>query len=320
MIIISRLLFICRCDDFELSLVYNTHQFCKSMKIAIIGAGVVGKATGFGFTALHINTTFFDTKYSVINNLNTQGFVAHHVSEIIHFKDTYDLIFISVPTPTNRVGINLRYIFSAAKYIAEYIKRSEKYCCIIIRSTIIPGSTREKIIPFIQNISGKQAGIDFGICMNPEYLRANTANSDFINPKAIVFGSYDRKSEACLEKIYKKIKCPIYKITLEEAEFQKYVHNIYNASKISFFNEMRYIGDSLSINTEKIFAITTVTSEASWNKDYGIRNLGPFQGNCLPKDIKAFYTWAKSRLLTTYIMKAIIQSNNKFIRLKLPSL
>ena len=99
-------------------------------------------------------------------------------------------------------------------------------------------------------------------------------------------------------------------MSIKEAEMMKYVHNIYNASKISFFNEMRQVGESSGVDSDKIFRVVMNSAEASWNKEYGIRNFGPFDGSCLPKDTLAFMSWANDNAKKKMpLLHAIIKVN-----------
>ena len=145
--------------------------------------------------------------------------------------------------------------------------------------------------------------------MNQEYLSEKTAYDDALNPWVILIGEYDKKSGDMLEGVYKKFKSPIYRSSLEEAEFQKYVHNLFNSAKITFFNEMREIGKKSGLRMNKIFEITALSAEGMWNSSYGIRDLGPFSGNCLPKDTKAFYRFTRNSGADAPLLKTIIKIN-----------
>jgi UDPglucose 6-dehydrogenase len=153
-------------------------------------------------------------------------------------------------------------------------------------------------------------GKDFGIAMNPEFLREVNAEKDFANPWIVVIGSNDAHTAQVLEKLYLPFNAPIIHMSIKEAEMMKYVHNIYNANKISFFNEMRMIAEKSGIDADKLFNTVIQSAEASWNKEYGIKNFGPYGGSCLPKDTRAFLSWTNENLKRKMpLLHAVIKVN-----------
>jgi nucleotide sugar dehydrogenase len=205
----------------------------------------------------------------------------------------------------------LGFLRSAVASFGEgYLKQHEKYCVVVVRSTVPPGTTEEQLIPLLEQHSGKKAGIDFGVCMNPEYLREGSNEKDFQNPWIIVIGELDARSGQVIEDAYGKRNCPIVRVPLKAAEAQKYVHNLYNAAKISFFNEMRIVCEEVGVDADVVFPLVAKSAEASWNPQYGIKNTGPFGGSCLPKDTAAFFSWAKDVPgLSLHLLHAVIRVN-----------
>lgn len=280
------------------------------VNLVVIGSGVVGQATGKGLIAVGHNVVFCDTNAGTLDALKKQG---HQVClpDLIEQEKDIKAFFLSLPTPTVNNEIKLDYLKSAAANLgAGYLKNNNDYCVVVIRSTVSPGTTEKQLIPILEENSGKKAGKDFGLCMNPEYLREGSNEEDFKNPWIITIGELDTKSGKSLEKIYGSRKCPIVHISLIEAEMQKYVHNIFNACKISFFNEMRMICDTIGVDANKVFELVAKSAEASWNQTYGIRNFGPYGGSCLPKDTTAFLSWAKKELSSDMpLLEAVIRVN-----------
>lgn len=259
-------------------------------KITIIGSGFVGKAGGKGFMSLGHDVTFVDINEMLIESLNQSGLVACNIgAECAHDRDIY---MVSVLTPTINDRLDFRFIDSAIATLGRALKNNTNKPIIVIRSTVPPGTTEKRFVPIIEKYSGKKLGEGFEVAMNPEFLREATAEKDFMNPWIVVIGSSDHETARVLEDIYKPFNAPIAHMSIREAEMMKYVHNIYNAAKISFFNEMRQIGEVAGVDTDKVFRTVMSSAEASWNKDYGIRNFGPFDGSCLPKDTLAFMNWA----------------------------
>ncbi len=286
----------------------------NNLKIAIIGSGIVGQATGKGFASKGFKVSFIDVNPNIIEKLKGEGFEAYLASDSKSGLDA-DISIFTVPTPTLEGKINLKYLKEAARDLGKRIANMKKYHLAVVRSTVIPGTTEGLVLKTLEKYSGKKAGRDFGLCMNPEYLREVSAVSDFANPWIVVIGEYDKKSGSLLEKVYKRFKCPIYRVSIKEAEMQKYVHNLYNACKVTFFNEMREIAKEIRVDAQAIFDLVVKSCEGIWNHKYGTRNLGPFDGSCLPKDTQAFYDWAENKGLSADLLKAIIEVNTSHKKL-----
>lgn len=287
-------------------------------KIAIIGSGVVGQATGKGFKTKGHDIVFVDVDPLVLKKLKQEGYPAYLPERLIE-EDNIDVFFIAVSTPTVDGKIKLEHLKSAIRNLAAgYLKTEEGYCVITARSTLPPGTTEEIIIPLLEKHSGKKSGKDFGVSVNPEYLREETSEEDFQHPWLVTIGSLDKQSGEKIESLYLPIDCPIAHVSLRDAEAQKYVHNLFNACKISFFNEMRAVYSKIGdIDIDKIFKLTTQSAEGSWNPEYGIKKRGPYGGSCLPKDTTAFLSWAKEKLgYQMSLLKAVIEVNNKTERQK----
>lgn len=292
----------------------NSKETVKN--IGIIGCGVVGSATGTGLAMLGFDVSFYDIHPEKINFHKNNGFKSFHVDKL---KNNHDLYFISVDTPNKEGQISFDSLLNSSKSLGKILRESENHPIIVIRSTVPPMTTESIVVPLLEKISEKECGKDFGICINPEFFRERNALDDFMRPWIIVIGSNDGSGKI-LEKIYAGRIAPLFHLTLKEAEFLKYVHNIWNATKISYFNEMRQVAKNIGIDPGKIFRLAMISAEASWNPQYGIEDRGPFGGNCLPKDTQAFLEWAKNEFgLEMPLLEATIEVNER-IKRKLPSL
>lgn len=279
-------------------------------KLAVIGSGVVGQATGKGFIAKGHEVIFCDINPEVLAQLESQGYKVCPPN-LLERESGIKAFFLPVSTPTIDGKIELNFLKSAIANLGNgVLKKHSDYCVVVIRSTVPPGTIEGYLIPLLEKYSGKKAGKDFGVCMNPEYLRENSNEEDFKNPWIVVIGEFDEQSGKKLEEIYIPVNCPIIHTLIKEAETQKYVHNLFNACKISFFNEMRMICDTVGVNADIVFKLVSMSAEASWNPQYGIRDFGPFGGTCLPKDTTAFFTWAEEELGEhTPLLRAVIRVN-----------
>lgn len=283
--------------------------------VCIVGPGVVGQATGKVFLEKGIRVGFLGVVKEQIEELRRQGLNAFTKDEIYNGNYDYDITMFTVPTPTHDGKIDLSILEEAAMELGKRMRHFNKYHLVVVKSTVPPGTTENLVVPIIEKFSGKKLGKDFGVAMNPEYLRAKTSFEDTLNPWMILYGTYDEKSKKVLDALYLgKFSCPIYSCKIQEAEMQKYVHNLYNAVKITYHNEMRQIAKQLNIDAEKIFMYSVISCEGMWNPAYGIKDHGPFDGACLPKDIQAFHNWAQERGFDTTLLKTVIDVNNNHTR------
>lgn len=277
------------------------------MKIAVIGAGFVGQATGRGFAKHKNSVVFVDIDTDKVDQLRREGHAAFLAEE--YDRITTDVTMFCVPTPTEGKSIKLDYIKKAAVEFGARLKGHKKYHVAVVRSTVPPKTTRDVLLPIIEETSGKKVGKDFGLCMQPEYLREVTADNDFARPWFILIGQYDKKSGDVLHKLYRPFDAPIERCSLEEAELQKYIHNLYNAVKIAFFNEMRIVAKNEQWDADLIFRATAQSCEGIWNPVYGLRDYGPFDGSCLPKDTMALLEWGDRHEHDLSILRAVVEAN-----------
>ena len=208
-----------------------------------------------------------------------------------------DISFITVGTPSLPDGeIDLAYIRQVTRDIGEVLKEKSNYHLIVVKSTVLPGTTEKTIKPIIETHSGKRCGTDFGLCMNPEFLREGTALHDTLNPDRIVIGEHDKKSGDILEALYRDFyeeKIPsIIRTNLPTAELIKYASNAFLATKISFINTIANICEKTPGADVK-----TVAQAMGLDKRIGplFLNAGlGYGGSCFPKDVKALIAQAKN--------------------------
>ena len=221
--------------------------------ICIIGPGVVGQATGKVFVEKGTKVGFLGQTKEEVETLRKEGYKAFTKGELLDGNYDFDITMFTVPTPTVKGKIDLSILKQVCADLGKRLKYFKKYHLVVVKSTVPPGTTENLVIPTIEKYSGKKVGKDFGACMNPEYLRAGTAHNDTLNPWIILIGEYDKKSGDMLELVYKdKFSCPMYRCELREAEMQKYVHNLFNAAKITYYNEMRQIANHIGVDLSLI--------------------------------------------------------------------
>lgn len=282
-------------------------------KICVVGPGVVGQATGKVLALQGFDITFLGGSQDKIEKLREEGYRAYDRKKYFNGLYDFDITILTVPTPSINGKIDLEAIESASIALGKRLAKRKNYHLVVVKSTVPPGTTESIVINNIEKYSGRKVGRDFGACMSPEYLREKTAYEDSLKPWAIVIGEYDKRSGDMLAKVFSQFDCPIFRCSLSEAEIQKYVHNLFNATKISFFNEMREVGKTIGADMDKVFKLTALSSEGMWNPNYGIRDFGPFSGSCLPKDTEAFLDWAQKEGRNPELLRAVLQVNNLLI-------
>jgi UDPglucose 6-dehydrogenase len=206
-----------------------------------------------------------------------------------------DVTFICVGTPSAADGsIDLGFIYAVAEEIGRGLRKKRGYHTVVVRSTVIPGTTN-KVKEIVEKLSGKKAGKGFGICMCPEFLRQGQAVYDTFNPDRVVIGEHDKKAGNVLEKLFRKFygrkKVPILRMNTVSAEMVKYVSNSILATKVSFINEIANICEKL-----KDVDVYEVAKGVGLDRRVGplFLEAGPgFGGSCFPKDVNAILSFSR---------------------------
>jgi UDPglucose 6-dehydrogenase len=271
------------------------------MNIAVIGTGYVGLPAGAGFAKHGHDVKCVDIEEEKVEKINngecpiyeeglpelleevvSEGKLEATTDTVTAVKNA-DIVFLAVGTPMDKEGnINLDYIEQASKDVAEGMKEREGYQTIVVKSTVVPGTT-EDLIEILEE-SRKKAGEDFGVCMNPEFLREGTALNDFLDPDRIVIGELDERSGKDLEKIYSDFEAPIMRTSLKAAELIKYASNSLLATKISFINEIGNLCKELGIDVYEV--AEAVGMDHRIERSFLDSGAG-FGGSCFPKDVRA---------------------------------
>lgn len=220
-----------------------------------------------------------------------------------------DLSFVCVGTPSLHNGnLDLRYIRRICEQIGQALRTKSRRHTVVIRSTILPGTMRNIVIPILEEFSGKKAGADFGVCNNPEFLREGSAVWDFRNPPKTVIGEFDPLSADLLVTLYADLEAPLIRTSLESAEMIKYVDNSWHALKIGFANEIGRICKSLNIDGHEVMKIFCQDRKLNISSAYLTPGFA-FGGSCLPKDLRAISYQARAQDLQLPILTSILPSN-----------
>lgn len=297
------------------------------MRISIFGLGYVG-AVSAGCLAQEghsvIGVDPYQPKVDLINGGSTPvieddiGDIVAKAVEIGALRATADIrdavnntemSFICVGTPSLLNGaLNLKYVRNVCEQIGNVIKEKEGFHVVVARSTMLPGSMRDVVIPTLQDASGKKAGSGFGVCNNPEFLREGTAVYDFYNPPKTVIGETDSKSGDMLASIYQRMDAPLIRTDVQTAEMVKYSDNVWHALKVGFANEIGNISKAVGIDGHEVMEIFCQDTKLNLSPYY-MKPGFAFGGSCLPKDVRALTYKAHSLDIDVPILDSIMISN-----------
>jgi GDP-mannose 6-dehydrogenase len=220
-----------------------------------------------------------------------------------------DVSLVCVGTPSNENGsLCLDYLARAAAQIGEFLKGKTAYHVVCVRSTVLPGTIETIVIPALEQYSGRKAGRDFGVCMNPEFLREGTSIKDYRCPPQTIIGQFDERSGELIEQLYAGLPAPVVRTKLAVAEMVKYVSNAYHALKITFANEIGNIAKRLGLDGREVMEIFCRDEKLNISAAY-LQPGFAFGGSCLPKDMRALLHKAKELDLEPPVLRSVLASN-----------
>jgi GDP-mannose 6-dehydrogenase len=224
-----------------------------------------------------------------------------------------DISFISVGTPSQRNGkLDLSYIRNVCTEIGNALRNKASFHWVVVRSTVLPGTTEKEIIPVIEAASGKKEGRDFVVCFNPEFLREGTAVADFFNPPFTVLGAPQGRPMDAVRELYDFLPAKLYDVAIPTAEMIKYSCNAFHALKIAFANEIGTICSAIGVEPKDWAEIFKADTRLNVSPAY----LNPgfaFGGSCLPKDLRALSYRVKELDLRLPLLESVLPSNAEHI-------
>jgi len=306
------------------------------MNVSIIGTGYVGLISGVSLASKGHHVTCVDKRKEVVSLLNNKQPHIYEkgldklLAEVIDkgtFKVTDSveralrnstLVLVAVGTPSENGRIDLSQISDAIKEIAQYIKRSSDYISVIIKSTVVPGTTDTFVRNILEEVSGKNIG-DFGIGMNPEFLREGDAITDFMYPDRVVIGYEDSRTMELLSELYSPWDCEKIFVNCRTAEMIKYANNTILAALISLNNELSNHSALLG-NIDYMNVVHGISTDKRWSPIVDGKRIKPaileylvpgtgFGGSCFPKDVQAIRTQGESLSQPMDILNAVLKVN-----------
>ncbi|MFC1999662.1 UDP-glucose dehydrogenase family protein [Chloroflexota bacterium] len=295
------------------------------MKISVVGTGYVGLVTATGLASKGHNVVCIDIDQDKVDMVNRAEppFYEDNLAEALDscvkqsaklrassdYKELLesDATFICVNTsPNSGENADLSYIGKSAKRIGKTLGEKAGYHVVITKSSVVPGTTEELIIPLLEQYSGKSVGTDFGVAVNPEFLQEGKALQCFLNTDRIIVGEYDKRSGDTIEEIYKAWTSPMLRTELKTAEMIKFASNAFLATKITFINEIGNLCKRLGIDIYEVadgMGLDPRIGRSFLNAGIG------FGGSCLPKDLEALLHKYEKTGEESALLSAVYQVN-----------
>ena len=297
------------------------------MKISVLGLGYVGTVVAGCLARAGHEVIGIDSEPSKVQLVNAgkspiiekeiDQVIAQQVeagrlsatTEVTVAVQQSDLILVCVGTPgRSNGGIELEHVRRVCEQIGAALRAHPGAPVVVVRSTLLPGTTRELVIPTLEASSGRHAGTDFGVCVNPEFLREATAVHDYLNPPKTVIGELTRASGDLLASLYAELPAPLIRTDIETAEMVKYADNAWHALKVGFANEIGNCCKALQLDSHRVMEIFCQDTKLNLSSHY-LRPGFAFGGSCLPKDLRALLHQAKSLDVSLPILSAVLPSN-----------
>lgn len=296
-------------------------------KISVFGIGYVGVVSaavlaqdGHEVVAVDVDKAKIDSINAGISPIVEEGIdelVKKVVAEgrLTATQDVAEAIastemsFVCVGTPSAPDGsVGLSYVTDVCRNIGAALKDKDAYHSVVIRSTIVPGSTETACIPVLEEMSGKKAGEGFGVGYYPEFLRESTAIADSYDPGLIVFGFMDEPTGKILADLNKDLPWKSHKVDIRTAEMVKYTSNTWRAVKVTYANEIGNIAKANGIDGQTVMEILCSDTKAAMSP-YFMRPGFAFGGSCLPKDVRALRHLALDKGVTPNLLSAVLEAN-----------
>ncbi|MEN3329572.1 MAG: GDP-mannose 6-dehydrogenase [Acidobacteriota bacterium] len=301
------------------------------MKLSIFGLGYVGCVSaacfakeGHAVTGVDVNAN----KAEMINSGNSpiiEAGIGPLLDEVVKAKrlsattdsatavHKTDVSLICVGTPSNTNGsLDLRYVTRVCEEIGAALKDKTERHIVVIRSTMLPGTIESVVIPTLEEHSTKRVGKDFGVCINPEFLREGSSLKDFYAPPFTLIGADDPETRATLRELYCRIDAPVIATSVKTAEMVKYVCNCFHALKVSFANEIGNICKAVGVDSHEVMDIFCQDTKLNLSPYY-LKPGFAFGGSCLPKDLRAMNYKAKQVDVEVPVLSSILPSNKRQI-------
>src|SRR5215469_1924603 len=302
-----------------------------SLSISLFGLGYVGSVSAVCFAHMGHKVTGVDISKAKVEMLDSgrspiiearmeelvaegnQACRLHATTDSMAAVVGSDVSFVCVGTPSLRSGkLDLSHVEKVSREIGSALKQKTSFHTVVLRSTVLPGTTESLVIPTIESASGRKAGVDFAVCYNPEFMREGSAVADFMQPPYTIVGSQNPAHLAPLREVYRDVPAPVFETSIRVAEMVKYVSNLYHAVKVGFANEVGTLCKHLGVEADQVTKIFLTDTKLNVSPAY----LSPgfaFGGSCLPKDLRAVTYRAKELDLELPLLESLMPSNAQHV-------
>jgi GDP-mannose 6-dehydrogenase len=296
-------------------------------RVSVFGLGYVGCVSAACFAKEGHSVIGVDVSQTKVDMLNAgqATIVEHGIAELVarlraegrlrattdvrEAVTSSDISLICVGTPSKPNGsLDLGYVERVCSQIGEVLQSKTERHTVVIRSTVLPGSTHEIAIPALERTSGKKAGKDFAVCMNPEFLREGTSIRDFFEPPFTLVGCDDAGDATAVTALYATLQSPLHVTATRVAEMVKYACNSFHGLKVGFANEIGNVCKALGIDSHDVMRLFCEDTKLNISAAY-LRPGFAFGGSCLPKDLRAITYRARQLDVPTPILAATLESN-----------
>jgi len=297
------------------------------MKISVFGLGYVGCVSAACLASRGVQVTGVDINEAKVNAINSgrspivepgiEDLISKAVcdgtlratTDSIHAVNESDISFVCVGTPGKSNGsLDLTHVKRVCQQIGVALESAKRFHIVALRSTLLPGTTQELLVPQLEVYSGKREGFDFGVAVNPEFLREGTAIYDFDHPPFTLVGAANEDTIGPLQKLYGGVKAPFIAGDLKEIEAVKYACNSFHALKVTFANEFGNILKRLGLDSHRVMEIFCRDNKLNLSPYY-LKPGFAFGGSCLPKDLRALTFKAREMDVDVPVLNAIMTSN-----------
>jgi GDP-mannose 6-dehydrogenase len=235
-------------------------------------------------------------------------------SDVAMAMNGAQLSFICVGTPSRRNGsLDTTFLERSISEIGAVLATASSYHVVAIRSTVLPGVLSTSLVPLLEQASGRRAGVEFGVCINPEFLREGSAIRDFQAPPFTLIGEGDSRAGSVVASVYEHLQAPVYRVKPDEASMVKYSSNVFHAIKVTFANEIGAVSQQLGVDGRTVMRIFCEDRDLNISARYLQPGFG-FGGSCLPKDLRAMVYVATERDVAVPLLASVTASNDVHIQ------